>query len=212
MKTGKVVLIILFSFFYVSLNAQVFVGGNFSFMTLGGSTSNGTTTNDKTSQLGLTLAPKAGIFLSEKLAAGATVGFMYNRAKTPGDPETISSASGIGLTPFLRYYAATWNKLSVFGQGQIGVSFSGSTTKVGGTSTEGPKTTLFQVNVLPGIAYNVSEKLALETSLNILSFGYYNETEKDGDFKDITSGFNFGAGLNNLFTVGSITIGAIYKF
>ena len=30
--------------------------------------------------------------------------------------------------------------------------------------------------------------------------------------KDKTSLFNFGAGINNVVSVGSITIGAIYKF
>jgi hypothetical protein len=212
MKKSRVFLIVLFSFFYVSLNAQVFVGGNFGLSTSGGSTYNGTTTTDKTSGFSSVLSPKAGIFLSEKLAVGAALDFTYNRSKTSGDPATISRASTIGLTPFLRYYAVTWNKFSVFGQGNIGLSFSGSTVKVGDTSTEGPKTTSFHINAFPGLAYNVSDKLSLETTLNILSFGYYNSTEKDGDFKDITSTFNIGAGLNNLVTVGAITIGAIYKF
>ena len=212
MKKDRVFLIVLFSFFYVSLNAQVFVGGNFGLNTSMDTDTEGSTTIAKTSHLGFLLSPKAGIFLSEKIAAGAALGWSYSRSRSHLDPETISTSSSIAITPFLRYYALAWNKFSVFGQGNIGVSFSGSTSKVGDVSTEGPKTNLFHINVYPGLAYNVSDKLSLETSINFLSFGYYTQTEKDETFKEITSGFNFGAGLDNLFTVGAISIGAIFKF
>ena len=134
------------------------------------------------------------------------------RLGTPGITVTTHNSSTLGLIPFLRYYAVTLNKFSLFGQGDIGLLFSNSTTKIGGTSTEGPKTTSLYLNIKPGLAYDLTERLSLETSLNFASFGYYHTTIKDGASKDKTTSLNIGAGLDNIITVGGITIGAIYKF
>ncbi len=65
---------------------------------------------------------------------------------------------------------------------------------------------------MPGLAYDLTDRLSLETSLNFLSLGYYNTTEKNGASKDKTTSFNIGAGLDNIVTVGNISIGAIYRF
>lgn len=212
MKTSRIILIVLFSFFYVSLSAQFFVGGNFGLSTSGGSIYNGTTTTDKPSTINFNFSPKVGKYLSENLAAGAALNFSLYRTKTPGTPETIDKSSTIGLSPFLRYYALKLDKFSVFGQGNIGFSYSRATTKAGGTLTKGPITTNLYFNVVPGLAYDVSDKFSLETSINILNFGYYHTTIKNGSAKNRTSSFEMGAGLDNIVVVGNITIGAIYKF
>jgi opacity protein-like surface antigen len=212
MKYYRLVLIGLFTFFCISLNAQFFVGGNFGLNTSGGSTDNGTTTTDNPSSFSFNLMPKIGKFLSEKVAVGAALNVTFSRNKTPGINEIISKTSTYGIMPFVRYYAIKMDKFSVFGQGNVGLSFSGSSTKVGGTSTDGPKTTRVYLTIIPGLAYDVNEKLSLETSLNILSFGYYNTTIKSGSDKTKNSSLNFGAGIDNVVSVGSLTIGAIYKF
>ena len=212
MKYYRLLLIGLFTFFCVSLNAQFFVGGSIGLNTSGGSIDNGTTTTDKASSFSFDLQPKVGRFLSEKLAVGAALDISFSRNKTPGINEIVTKSSTIGIIPFLRYYAIQMDKFSVFVQGNVGLTFSGSTTKVGAASTDGPKITRIYLTIMPGLAYDLSDRLSLETSLNILSFGYYNTTIKQGNAKDKTSQFNFGAGIDNVVSVGSITIGAIYKF
>lgn len=212
MKYYRLALIGLFTFFCFSLNAQFFVGGNFDLSTTGGKTDNGTTTTDKTSTLQLDVLPKVGFFLSDKAALGLALDISYLHTRTPAVNETLYHQSSIGIIPFLRYYAIKMNKFSVFGQGNIELLFSGSRTKVGGTSSDGPKTTRFSLNVFPGLAYDLNEKISFETTLNVLSFGYYNSTVKNGSVTDKNSSFNFGAGIDNIISVGSVTIGAIYKF
>ncbi len=212
MKSAKIVSVALFSIFYVTLNAQIFVGGSFSLSSSGGSTSNGTTTTDKPSAYSFELSPKGGMFLNEKLAVGTALDISFSGTKTPGNVVTTYKSSTVGLIPFVRYYAVTLDKFSVFGQGNIGLLFSNSTTKVGGTSTKGPVTARFYINIMPGLAYDLTDRLSLETSLNFLSLGYYNTTEKNGASKDKTTSFNIGAGLDNIVTVGNISIGAIYRF
>jgi hypothetical protein len=210
MKSCKVILIAICSFVFINLNAQVFLGGSVGF-----STSNneheGTTTN-KSSNYDLGLSPIAGIFLSEKLAVGLALDFSLSGSKTDVNTETITKSSGIGVIPFLRYYAVKWNKFSVYGQGNVGVEFSNTSIESGGTKNDGPKQTVAYLSVFPGLAYDISEHLSLETSLNIFSFGYSYVTSKQGNSTDKGSNFNIGAGLSNIVSLNAITIGAIYKF
>lgn len=212
MKTNKIVLIVIFVLFPFILNAQVFLGGNFGLNTSGGSIDNGTITTDKPSSVSFNISPMVGKFLSEKVAIGALIDFSLSRTNNNGTPEIINSSSSIGITPFLRYYAIKMDKFSIFGQGNVGFSYSGSTSKVDGTSTDGPKTTAFSLTVMPGLAYDVSSKLSLETNINILNFGVNYSVVKSGTDKNRTASFGVGAGLSNIVTVGTISIGAIYKF
>jgi hypothetical protein len=212
MKTRKIILISLISLFYVSVNAQVFVGGNFSINLSGGTHDNGTTTINNPAVFGMHFTPQFGKSLSEKVAVGIGLDFDYTRSKTDGTPETIDQSSTIGISPFLRYYAIKWNKISLFGQGSVDLSFSGSSVKTGATSVDGPKNTNIGFNVVPALAYDITEKLSLETFINVLRFSYSYNVSKSGNNTDTHSNFNIGAGLGNIVSVGNISIGAIYKF
>ncbi len=212
MKTNKIVLIVIFVLFPFILNAQVFLGGNFGLNMSGGNIDNGTITTDKPTTVSFNISPMVGKFLSENVAVGALINFSFSQNNNNGTPEVINSSSTIGITPFLRYYAIKMDKFSIFGQGNIGFSYSGSMSKVNGTSTNGPKTTTLSLNVMPGLAYDVSSKLSLETNINFLNFGFSYSVSKSGPDKNRTTNFGVGAGLDNLVTVGTISIGAIYKF
>jgi outer membrane protein len=212
MKSCRIVLISFLSFFFVNLNAQVFVGGDFGLSTSGGSTDDGTTSTDKNSTFNYNFSPKIGKFLTEKVAVGLSLNLAHARTKYPGTTEEIDKTNTIGLSPFLRYYAIKLNKFSIFGQGNIGFSHSKATYDVGGKTSDGAKTTEIYFNIVPGLSYDISDKFSLETSINVLSFGYYHTTVKYGSEKDITSSFAMGAGLDDIVTLGDITIGAIYKF
>jgi hypothetical protein len=209
MKSSRLFLITLFSLFFVSLNAQVFVGGNFAFNTHNNKTDLGTTTTQKVSDYSFDFAPKAGVFISDKVAFGLALDIFFSGSTSGVQTKTISKSSGLGLSPFMRYYAAKWNKFSLFGQGNIGLEFSKSNRKTGTTTTDGPKTTRLYLSIYPGLSYDISEKLSLETSLNILSLGFDYKTSKQDTYKEVNSGFNLGAGPDNIVT---ITVGAIYKF
>lgn len=212
MKSYKIALIALFALLSTGLNAQVFVGGNFNVNFSGGKNDSGTSTTDKPSSFNLGLSPKIGKFLSEKAAIGVSLNFSMTGSNNHANTETISNSSSFGVSPFLRYYAIKMNKFSVFGQGNIGFSYAASKTKFGTDVTDGPKTTTLSLSVFPAVAYDLNEKLSLETSINVLGFGLYQSTAKSGSFKETNTSANFGAGLGNIVNVGNITIGAIYKF
>jgi opacity protein-like surface antigen len=212
MKSYRVFSIFLFSLICISVNAQVFVGGNFGFNTTNNKILDGATTIQRGSNFNFALSPLVGKFLSEKFAVGVELDLSLSGSKTSTNTETETKSSSIGVSPFLRYYAIKWNKLSLFGQGNIGVELSNSSLKTGGVTNDGPKGTRLYLSIYPGLAYDITEKLSLQTSLNILSFGYTYFTSKEGTSKNNSSSFNLGAGLGNIVSVNAITIGAIYKF
>ncbi len=212
MKSYRFFSVVLLTLVSVSLNAQLFVGGNVSFSGGSSEAENGTTITQKGSNYNLNFSPIAGTFLSEKLAVGIGLDFSLSGSKSGVATETTTRNSGIGASPFLRYYCIEWNKFSLFGQGNVGLDLTNSKVETGGVTNDGPKGTRIFFNVFPGLSYGVTEKFALETSFNVFSLGYSYMTTKNGTIKSNSSGFNAGAGLGNIFTVGSINIGAIYKF
>jgi opacity protein-like surface antigen len=212
MKSYRSFFIALLSFFCFTLNAQVFIGGNFGYNSATDKTDNGGTTINKTSNYNFSLSPNAGKFLSEKVAFGFALDITLSGSNSGVNPETISRSYSLGGSLFLRYYAIKWNKFSVFGQGNIGLAFANSSIKAGGSTTNGPKPTKLYFSVYPGLSYDINDKLSLQTTLNILSFGYTYITTKTGTYTENTSSFNIGAGLSKIVSIGDMTIGAIYKF
>jgi outer membrane protein len=212
MKYYHVFSTVLFSFICISVDAQVFVGGNFGFNTTNNKTIAGAATTQNSSNFSFALSPYVGKFLSEKLAIGVELDLSLSGSKTGVYVETTTKSSSIGISPFLRYYVIRWNKLSLFGQGNIGVELSNSSIKTGADTNDGPKNTRLYLSIYPGLAYDITDKLSLQTSLNILSLGYNNNNSKDGTSKTNSSSFNVGAGLGNIVSLNAITIGAIFKF
>jgi len=212
MKSFRIFLIALFSLICTGLNGQVFVGGGFSFNSGNNKTEEFGTDTRKMSNYNFSLSPEAGLFLSEKAAIGLELGFSLHGSSSVNATETTTKASSFGINPFVRYYALKWNKFSLYGEAKAGLSFSGSSRTTAGITDEEPDETRISLNVFPGLSYDISEKLALETSLNFLSLGYYYEISKEGTTKYKSSGFNAGAGFNNIVAVNGIVIGAIYKF
>jgi outer membrane protein len=212
MKSYRAFLIALFSLFCVILNAQYFAGGSISLNTFGGTYDNGTTKTDKTSSFGFNISPRIGKFVSEKIAIGVGLDLSYNKQKEARDPERISRSSYIGFIPFLRYYAVKVNKFSIYGQGNLGLSFSNSSVKEGATTTDGPKISGLGLNIFPALSYDLSDKFSLETTLNFLKLGYNYSTSKTGSIKDHSSEFAFYGRSTIIAELGTISIGAIYKF
>ncbi len=212
MKSIKFLMVVALVAFFTGANAQLFVGGSMGIRTNGGTHDNGNTKTDTPSQFGFNLNPKMGYFLSEKVAVGAELYLGFDKQNDNEEQETIRRATTIGFAPFVRYYVVTLNKFSVFGTGSLGISHTSAETKFDGAVMQEPKTLGIGFSITPGLAYNVTERFALETTFNFLNLGYNYSRTKEDDIKDTNSNFHFGAGLDNITTVGNITIGAIYRF
>lgn len=211
MKSVKVALISIFVLFSVSLNAQVFVGGNIGVRLAGG-------TNDdnskKPTEFDLNIAPTMGKFISEKTAIGVTLNFGTSIENNNEAVEVVDKVTAFGISPFIRYYAVNLNKFSVFGQGSVGLSLANQRSTVEGDLVKGPKSSQISLGIVPGLAYEVNDRLSLETTINLFNFGFSHATIKDADGsdKEKTTVFGMGAGLDDLANTNNISIGAIWKF
>jgi len=165
----------------------------------------------KTNNYTLGLMPSLGGFVSDNLAVGVALDISLTQSKTDYINVSTLKTSGIGINPFLRYYAIVWNKFSIYGQGNIIATFSKTKDELNGAFSE-TSGTQFGFSINPGLNYDLSDKVSLFTSINFLSLGYYYSVTKQGTQKDKSSAFNIGAGLDNIVSMGGLNIGAIYKF
>lgn len=211
----KILNLALFLLFIgASANAQFFIGGGFSFSSEGGSSKFNGTSEDKESETLFVFTPKAGYFLNEKFAIGGQL--IVISSKVPQDNGSINKGSAFGIAPFARYYALNWNKFSLFGEAELSLLFGKTKTEVNGVSSDGPKATSIGLNVTPGVAFAISDRVELEGKINLFNFGYYYESEKmesgNYEYTDNTSSFGFGVGMDNVLNTGDFSIGLIIKF
>lgn len=210
MKSAKTILISLFILLSAGLNAQVFLGGNVNLALSGGKNGND---SKKTSEFDFNLTPKIGTFLSDKVAIGIEINFGYSTTNNNHEIETITKTVRSGVSPFLRYYAVSAGKFSVYGQANAGVAFSTSDTKFGNNMVTEAKQNSVGISFFPGVSYELSERISLETSINFLNLHYNMTTETDeNNNKETDSIFGLGAGLDGIVNTGNISVGAIFRF
>ena len=100
------------------------------------------------------------------------------------------------FSPYVRYSLTQFGDFELLGRGAL--------------ILEGSKThNQVAIRLVPVIAYNLSDRIALQTNLNFFSFGLSYYKEKHGDSN---TNFNIGGNSNNVAKLGDITIGFIYKF
>jgi opacity protein-like surface antigen len=212
MKALKVLLTIIILCGCLDATAQFLIGGS-----IGISSSNEKRENDspdeiKINDYSFTFSPASGISINEKLIVGfildLTFEGSYNGAYT-GAKHRSSMISG---GPFIRYYPLRWNKLALFGHGNIGAGLSKTKTTYDNIPHDDSRETYGYILLFPGMSFDISEKLSLETSVNVLNVRYKYSVIKDDTETRKKSVLSFGTGLDNIVTSGSITIGAMYKF
>jgi outer membrane protein len=179
----KIAFVIAMAAISTALYSQVFVGGSLGFSTSGSSTTSGNTTTDGATLTTFSLYPTVGYYLNSQMAVGVEFDLNLKRQNNNATPTTITTTSGFGISPFVRYHLVEMGPISVFGQGSVGIGFSKEKIKTGNTSTDGDKTTSFEIAVRPGISYKFTDQIGIEAFLGGL---WYNmsSTKKPNDDKD----------------------------
>lgn len=208
------VLYLLVFFFSVTLTSygQYFIGGGLGLNTTSGKTEYGSLTTTKPTVSEFKIAPEAGFILSDKLWVGLDLSLGFSSANNHADPEVITQSTSFGVAPFARYYFFQAGKFSFYGQAQTGIGLRSQKVKTGNTTDNGAKTTQIGFNVFPGMAYDISDKCQLFTTINAFSLGINTSIVKDGDNKDVSTSAGFNINTNNIFTTGALTVGAYFKF
>lgn len=117
----------------------------------------------------LTVTPRAGKFVSDKLAVGAGLRFSYAYTNYEGDPlltQSLYHKQEIGLQPFARYYFTAASRSALFAEAAISA----------GASFEKNEFTMKHNGSTPATRYtthslNKTNKAALELSVSV-AVGY----------------------------------------
>jgi len=174
------------------VNAQLYMGARFDINAGQVKSDNG---DKKTSDFSFGAYDDLGYRLTDVWDIGAEFGGMVG-VHTNHATDTETTSAHWLLSPYARYTVIQAGKFDFKGKGSL--------------ILEGTKTyTMIGIQLVPMVAYNMTEHIVLQTNLNFLSFGISRNKVKDGD---ANTNFNVGGNSNNVATLGGLTIGFIYKF
>jgi outer membrane protein len=166
-------------------NGDVFVSGTVGF--------NSQKTGDVKSS-GFEISPKAGMFVTDKIAIGAKLGYAANKAENGFGDTADNTTLSVGV--FARQYCHASSTFSVFGN--LGFDYMSMDNKLADSKTTG-----FEIALSPGVSYFLNSNFAMEASFGKLG---YSSFKPDADGADSTNTFELGLDLS------SITFGLVYKF
>lgn len=205
----KLTITLAFVSFTLLSSAQLFVGGNLSLSTSGGETTTGNTTTDDTKYTNISIAPTAGLYITEQIAIGGSLRISGSKSKDPdvggvaGDEYTSSM---FVIAPFIRYDVIEKGDVTLSGQAQLGLGFGGSKTTSGGTTTDGPSIMQVSLGLAPVFTYDITEGFALEASLGGISLSQQKQTtEANTTFNTpevVNKDNNFSIGINTSLSLG----------
>jgi outer membrane protein len=200
MKNVKnALIVIVLSFFVLSLNAQteagkILVGGSssisFSSNTDKVKSDDGDRTDGKTSDI--TLAPEAGYFVIDGLAVGLQLNLELYSYKPEGT-STKYLVSQILAAPFVKYYYGTGN-IKPFATASIAFGSRNSKQKNDGGS-QTVKTGIFGFGAGVGAAMFMNDNVAFELGLGYVSSSAKDKQNNDNNLRDITAGVQIQVGV-----------------
>jgi len=188
----KLLVIISLVFVGMAVNAQLYMGGSFDLRFSETKTDNG---DKQTTSSTIGLFPEIGYYLNDRFDIGLDIGISSSVFNDHISDNKTTTTSWL-FSPFVRYSVIQAGNFEVIGKGSAIVDGSKSYTSFG-------------VQVVPVLAYNLNDHIALQANLNFLSVGTSYNKVKDGN---ATTRFNLGFNANNLANIGNLTVGFIYKF
>lgn len=136
------------------------------------------------------ITPEAGYMLSDDWGIGLKMGYAHKEYEEAGNK---AKSDGFTVNPFARYSFLKGDIGGLFVDGGVGYSYS----KIKSTDT---KVHDMEIGFRPGVAINVSDRLALTGKFGFVGYQY----EKFGSKKTNSFGFDFDLsqiqlGLNFVF-------------
>jgi hypothetical protein len=217
----KILMTIAAVAFATTMNAQVYLGGSLGLQ--GGTTTkdyvlgNATVSQD-VKTFTFEILPEIGYKINDKMAIGTVIGIDFNKQTTPHETyDDVVKGFYFNFKPYFRYTFVQWDKVSLFADAQVGMRFGKDThesSASGVTVSYDEKYTQFSFAIVPGIAYQASEKVSVVAKLGN-GLGYWHEktstprTSSNGvSYDDQTYTNTYGL---NLKTLG-LTVGVYYNF
>lgn len=142
-----------------------------------------------------TITPEVGYMLNDKWDVGLDLGY----SSMDYDDDTLDDLSRFTVAPFARYNLVQFGSFNVLLKGSVGLHMDEEGDVDG---------TLFFINVLPMVTYDISESVSLFANLNFLGV---NLESGSGDLYDGTN-FGFGVDADDAFNTNNFQVGFVYKF
>lgn len=155
-------------------NAQAYVGGSLGYASV--DEKNVTTSN-------FTFAPEFGYKLNETWDLGIELDFSSSKT-TRSDSKDV-----LAVAPYVRYTFANLQNVDFFLQGQVKYLDYGKDCGSG-----------FGFSIMPGLAFNVNEKVSLVGKVGVLQ--YLKDSKEAGDASI------FAVGVDNT----NLSVGVVYNF
>jgi len=135
--------------------------------------------------------------------------FQSNIGQSPNLYDSKSNSYGGGI--FVRKYKPLGEDFYLFGELEASYLAGKTTYKYGsGNSTNGPKTSVVQLALTPGISYQLLKKLQVEITIpDIGSIQYSTNTTEGSSTKQ--NNFGFATTLNS-FALGNLGVGFRFVF
>lgn len=216
--------------------AQLFVGGDLGFSTKGGSLSgkegNTSISIDRPKTTTFEIMPTIGFMFNENMGVGLDFGYRIENEKTTeeyddAEIELKAGVNGWSVAPYFRYVFGQFDRVSLYADARI--NFGGGKQKYEEmegnvkVSIDGDKVSNFGFNIVPGINFMISDNIALNAKLNLISLGYNRTktTTKNYDYDDYDAYYrddepeytikdnSFGFGVNYRT---ALEVGFIYQF
>jgi hypothetical protein len=203
-------------------NAQLFVGGSVGFDGIGTTTPTGS--GDDNSYVGSfewRFSPVVGYTFNEKFLAAVVLGFgtavpnTSNSTTTSGATVENSTSNFLWtIMPVARYTAFTVGKFGFAAEAQVAIGGASSKRVTPGVTFDGESTFAIGIGVVPVLSYVLTDHIVLFSYLDFLDihFAHAWVTTPGVDRKGSINTYGIGADGNTLFTLGTISVGAIWQF
>jgi hypothetical protein len=213
----KVLIMLAFAGLAFAANAQLVLGGQIG-LGLAGSHDDNYTPGLSQHTSSFVISPKIGYQVNDNWQFGALLMFGYDNLRTwnGGGEDNYDKKANLqfGIAPYARYTFGSWNKWSLFVEGQFVFGMSPEThthtfvngNEVGNGTDNGDKATFLRFSVVPGMNCKLSDHFSMDLYINIAELAWnalYTDVVNTHDF---TFGANFtDMTINqylNLFSIG----------
>ena len=203
---------------FLTVNAQVFVGGSLG-LNLGGGKNSSYNSEGSGYGFGFNISPQVGYYLNNDLAIGVRVSldnnWSNNKATYPDEPTNDRVSKSFrnywGIHFFGRYKLIELGieNLSLLAEGLIGVQGSSNKQTENEITTKYPGSTVYSINARPVLSYKLSDRLDVLAYCDFLTIGYNYQTQKGSLFDQKSKYHSFNLGFNSF---SDLSIGFLYKF
>jgi hypothetical protein len=181
MKQRIVLSLVFVCAFMVTTRAQiskgaVWVGGSIGYNESKLEPTGSTGSPIKTSTV--TINPAIGTVVKDNLVVGINLLYSHIKSENNGTIESKTNAYGGGI--FVRKYFPVISRLYIFGDANAAFTSSKTDNTLTPTIKTTSRSSIGTVGITPGIAFSVSKRFMLETSLNNLLSVAYTSTKTSG--------------------------------